>query len=241
MLYSKTRTRAGLILLLAVAFFAAVVAVYALHAARDEREEAMKEVDDGLMKAAKITPHLVATDFFDRAVQPGAISEEEDWANIKHLSQIANDLRLAYLYTLVYTNDAVYLTSSSASEEEVRKQTEVRYFTAYPEVTHYVLKAIEAGIPVFNTYTDRWGVFRHVYIPMRNTKGVSYIIAADQSIGHISESIHRHVRETAYVIFFCILAGLPFLFAYRQVLIDNARQLELLNRRLEEEDLIHGL
>jgi PAS domain S-box-containing protein len=238
MLYSKTRARAGRILLLAGAFFAVVVAVYALHTARDEREEAMQEVDDGLLKAARSIPHFLSPDFFDRAVQPGAISEAEDQANIKHLSQIANDLGLAYLYTLVYTNDAVYLTSSSASEEEVQKKTEVRYFTAYPEVTHYVLKAIETGSPVFNTYTDRWGVFRHVYIPMRNAKGVSYVTAADQSIGHISKSINRHVLKTAYTIFFCLLAGLPFLFAYRQVLIDNARQLELLNRKLED-DLIN--
>ena len=235
MLYSKLRVRSGLILFLAIAFYAAVIAAYALHAAFAEKKEILNEIDNNLLRAARNIPNLMPPDFFDRAVQPGAISETEDQTNIEKLTQVAGGLELAYLYTLVYTNNIAYITSSSATEEEIRKQAQVRYFTAYPEVLYYVREAVETGKPVFNTYTDRWGTFRHVYIPMRNTQGTPYIIAAEQTIGYISAVIQRQIGHTVSIALFFILAGIPFLIAYRIVSRDSARHLKLLNYKLKED------
>ncbi len=232
---SKLFTRSGLILLLAITVYAALISGHALRISRNEEKKVIAGLDHELLKAARSIPHLIAPDFFDRAVQPGTISEAEDRANIKQLTRIADDLDLSYLYTLVYTNGNVYITSSSASKEERQKQTEVRYFTPYPETAEYVRKAVESGAPVFNTYTDRWGTFRHVYIPLRNKQGLPYILAADHDIGRISGLLKQQTGETVFVSLLFILAGVPFLLAYRLVSKYNARRLKALNLQLTED------
>jgi uncharacterized iron-regulated membrane protein len=162
MLGCKLITRSGQILLLAIVVYAALLAGYAVRTYRHEEKKVLTWLDRDLLEAARSIPHLIAPDFFDRAVRPEAVSAAEDRANIDQLTRIADSLGLAYLYTLVYTNGQVYITSSSASEEERQKQTEVRYFTPYPEATEYARKALDLPPcmdPVSKLGSDRSQLF----------------------------------------------------------------------------------
>jgi hypothetical protein len=179
MSHKRLSTRSGQILLLAIGFYLVLTAAYTIYTVHHEKGELITELDRDLMNAARGIPLMLPSDFFDRAVQPDAVSEQEDRQNIESLTRLANSLEMAYLYTLVDIDGTVYITSSSASEEEQQEHTEVRTFTAYPEMEAAVRNAIERGEPVFSSYTDRWGTFRHGYIPLQNEQGIPYVLAAD--------------------------------------------------------------
>jgi len=234
MSHSTLRIRLGHILLIAVVFYLGLTAAYTALVVKYEKTELVTGLDLNLLKTARSVPLMLAPDFFERAVRPDAIPEEEDLENIDNLTQLADSLGLAYLYTLTEVDGTVYITSSSASKKERQSHTEVRTFTAYPEVQEAVRKAISSDEPAFSTYTDRWGTFRSAYIPLRNTQGVPYVIAAEQSSDYVASLLNQHIIHTIATPFFFILAALPFLVAYQMQVHKNTAHLQLLNRELSE-------
>ena len=211
----KEHSRSGLVLLIAIGFYFVVTVAYTLYAVQSEKREMITELDHDLLNAARSIPLLLESGFFERATKPGGVSEAEDQRNIDRLTLLADSLKVAYLYTLADIDGTVYITSSSASAEEQREHTEVRYFTAYSEMEAKARETIISGKPHFRTYTDRWGAFRHVYIPLRNEQGIPYVLAADQHADTISAQLPGRVAQMIAVPLFFILAAIPFFIAYR--------------------------
>jgi len=233
MLRSKSNLGTGFILFSVAAFFAMLITGYTMHGLRDAKQTALTGIDHSLLRAVQTVPYLVSTGFFDRAVQAGAVSEEEDGDHIKKLTRMVDDWSLHRIYTLIYTGGHVYITSSSATADELRSHTEARYFTAYPEAEPQMHTALKGKIPVFVTYTDRRGTFRRVYIPMHNAQNIPYLIAADQKVPHVPALLDPRIRETVLASLFLILAGLPFLIAYQLTRKQSARQMKMLNQELK--------
>jgi PAS domain S-box-containing protein len=197
-----------------------------------EKAEWIVEQDRDLLRAARTIPILLEPGFVERAIRPGSISHEEDQNNIERLSRMADALDLAYLYTLIDLDGTIYITSSSASEEERQSATEVRAFTLYSEMEEEVRATLASGTPHFRTYTDRWGTFRHVYIPLKNSRGIPYVLAADQGEGMLTAQLVPLLIKNALLPLFFVLIAIPFFIIYRKQLDKHAQHLQRLNRKV---------
>jgi PAS domain S-box-containing protein len=197
-----------------------------------EKAEWIAEQDRDLLRAARTIPILLEPGFVERAIRPGSISHEEDQNNIERLSRMADALDLAYLYTLIDLDGTIYITSSSASEEERQSATEVRAFTLYSEMEEEVRATLASGTPHFRTYTDRWGTFRHVYIPLKNSRGIPYVLAADQGEGMLTAQLVPLLIKNALLPLFFVLIAIPFFIIYRKQLDKHAQHLQRLNRKV---------
>ena len=221
--------------LLGLVFFALVALGYGIWLYHNAGREALADLDRRLLMAAKTIPHVLEADFFDRAISPSGISPAEDRRNIQRLTRMANDLGVTYLYTLLFRDGDVYITSSSASPEEIAEGTEVRYYTEYPETLEAVERVVASDGPVFTTYEDRWGVFRHAYVSGTSAAGYPYVIAADYDIGTIHSMLRRRTAKAVFATVLLLAATVPFVLSYRRRQREHLAEPRSVNEALQED------
>ena len=100
--------------------------------------------------AALSIKYLLPKNFHDRAKNSEAISAEDDWQNIKTISEFTNRADCAFLYTLIQDDGGIYITSSSATKKELDQNVEVRYFTHFKEVDENFYRVFDSDKAYFS-------------------------------------------------------------------------------------------
>lgn len=219
----------------AALFYVLVVAAVASFNHAHARRTHMKAIDSRLLAGAASIPFVLADDFHDRAARGDDISVAEDEQNIRDLTEVRRRTQLAFLYTLLRRDGEVYITSSSASEEELQSKSEVRYNEPYEEALHFTQDAFQSTQAVYVSYTDRWGVFRAVYVPMTSPGGVRYLAAADIEISHIEAMLQEQLVVSLAIALVMLLASLPIFVLYVWKERRHTRTLEAANASLHRE------
>lgn len=199
--------------------FIALVIFFSYYSFVLERKSIYEQIDHQLLAIAKGLPLLLPRDFHDRAVSSDSISEEEFQANMSHFRQISQNFKVDYVYTAVEHNGTIYITSSNATDEELRTGINlVRYFDPYTEATPPMLEIFQSGKILFVENTDRWGTFRNVLVPLKSPNGTTYISGVSISLNHIRT--HLRERSVHHFVFGIglILISLPvFLWRHRKM------------------------
>lgn len=212
---------------LAICFALSVLAAYSTWSYFREENRLIAQIDEALFSAAAAVSYVLADDFHDRAVEPDSISETEDWRNIKNLSSLNNRLGTKFLYTVLRDRNGTYrLSSSSALETELKEGKEVHYYTAYPDASDTLKASFEFQQNRFSTrsdvyhpvyvpiFSDRWGTYRSVFIPMRSSAGQIYAVGADMDITYVKALLRKNTVETVMEFLIFTLATLPIVYAY---------------------------
>lgn len=224
-------------MLAAVGFALLVLGVYSVRKYFDEEERLIAQVDRRLYAAAAAVPFVLNDDFHDRAVDVHSITPGEDRRNIENLSKLNDRLGMKFLYSVVRAHDGTYrLTSSSALQEELETGKEVHYFSPYPDVSIMMKQSFEAAdtnfsrrndvyhefyVPVFS---DRWGTYRSIFIPMRSPSGKAYMVGADIDISYVKALLRKNTLDTILSFLFFTLAILPIVYAYLSMLRQKNRE-----------------
>ena len=209
-----------------VIFTLSVLAVYSVWNYFYEKDRLISQIDKQLFSAASAVPFILADDFHDRALNASDINKTEDDKNIQELSNLNNQLGTKFLYTVVKDNKGVYrLSSSSALLQELKKGEEVRYFTAYPDASDSLKQSFQLSTdfskrnetykPIYvPIYSDRWGTYRSVFLPIITAKGNRYVVGADMDISHVNTLLNRNILKTLIEFLLFALAILPIVFMY---------------------------
>lgn len=231
------KTREKITMLLSVGFAISVLAIYCIWGYFHEKQRLLAQIDEKLYAAAVAVPFVLEDDFHDRALEEHSISAAEDRRNIDNLSKLNDRLGMKFLYTVVRDNDAVYrLTSSSALKEELERGDEVLYYTAYPDVSTTLKQSFEEShmnfsrrneayhalyVPVFS---DRWGTYRSIFVPLKTPAGHTYVVGADLDISYVTAQLRNNTLKTilSFVIF--SLAILPIIYTYILALKQKNRE-----------------
>ena len=225
---------------LSLVLFLIAWAGYSVFTYYREYNNTLRQLDDKLLTSGSFLKDALPTDFFKKAVTPDGISEEEDEANIKKLTRLARQLHLAYFYTLVIKDNTVFITSSSASEEELAKGEEVRYWTKYMDTWDHIQEALKVDRPTYHSYRDRWGKFRSVYIPYQGPDGSWHIIAAELGNQDVLATLKKQTFFSIGVVFLLFCLGLPMVgFYVHDTRKANAEIAQSAERLLELEDIIN--
>ncbi len=210
-----------------VGFTLSVLAIFCAWSYFQEQQQLFTQIDTKLYSAAAAIPYVLTEDFHDRATDKGSISPKEDQKNIRSLSALNNHLQTKFLYTVIRDRDGHYrLSSSSATDEELKKGKEVSYFTAYPDASDLIKQGFESHQTHFNgsaedyypiyapTYSDRWGTYRSVFIPMSSPNGNHFVACADIDISYVKEQLQKNLLNTILEFVIFTLAILPIIYAY---------------------------
>lgn len=210
-----------------VGFTLLALALFCVWSYYQEKQRLIVQIDKQLYAAAAAIPYVLKDDFHNRATDPDSIDPEEDRNNIQSLSALNNKLQMKFIYTVIRDrNGGYHLSSSSATNEELKAGGEVRYFTAYPEVSELLKQGFandkarfsaptETYYPVYApVYSDRWGTYRSVFIPMRSPDGTPYFACADMDITHVSALLRQNFLQTLLEFAIFALAIFPIIYFY---------------------------
>lgn len=228
----------------AVAFTLSVLAIYSIWNYFYEKDRLISQIDKQLFAAAVAVPFVLADDFHDRALSASDINKTEDNQNIKNLSNLNNRLGTKFLYTVIQDNKGTYrLTSSSALPEEIKEGTEVHYFTAYPDASDALKQSFQLKTNHFNkrnevyepiyvpVYSDRWGTYRSVFLPMSTVKGDLYVVGADIDISYVDALLNQNILKT-------LLEFLLFAFGILSIVLTY---ISILKHKQKEYQRVHQL
>ena len=233
------RIKKAWLLIIAIVFYIFGVFIYTMWNYISLKEDIMKNIDSRLYIGANAIKYILPEDFHDRAVDKKSITEEEDWKNIEALSEYTDKTGFKFLYTVIRLDGHVYLTSSSATEEELKEKAEVRYFNLYDDSSDELKETFNKTTPTYVTYTDRWGTFRTVIIPEISKKGHIYLSGAEYNITYVHKFLDEHlIISFLWGIFFLLLA-IPLIlnYSYIQKLYIKEIQKEIRDRIETEKNL----
>ena len=211
-------------------------------------EHVIGRFDKTLISGANASLLVFPEGFHDRAVDKTSISSLEDKANVKKLTELQKLMDLTYIYTVIMKEGKIYFTSSGATLEELKNGTYVRYFTHYNDAPDTLKKVFLTGEKNFGEYTDKWGTFRSVFIPMKNSKGDTYVVCSDIESKKI-RSLQSKILLYSLIfpaIFLVIIVPLIFILRRRHIedtnlLKENKVQLEHASRLTAMGELAAGI
>ena len=152
--------------------------------------------DSILLTTALSVKHILPKDYHEK-LDSISSSEYEIYRN--KMNHFAKEIHFAYIYTMIVKNGKVYYTASNVLDDDVGKGLDTKFMD---EVTTY-LKNIKDSIRTnkinyFNEYNSAWGSFRTILIPVKSIVKREYIIAADQPIEEIQESLKKAFYESIF-------------------------------------------
>jgi len=195
----------------------------------------LNEIDKDLKTAVYATKEILGEEFFDKAVNKNAISDEENKKIALKLSNFINNTDITYVYTMVIKNNKVYFTSSSATPEEIKNGEFTQYFEEYPEATQKLRNILKTKKAFFEESTDRWGTFRSYLAPFKTKNGTWYIIGADVKIDYIQSLLNSYYKNISFV--FVVFIVLLFIILYVYLWTERKEKKEIidLNKYLDDE------
>ena len=201
---------------LAALFYLLAVSFHIVQNYQKEEKAIMKEIDTLLEKSVQTVPLLLVEDFHSLEMLKNPISQEIDTHNREKLSKLAKTWGVKYVYTLIQDGDKIIFTSSSATDEELKTNTNLSYFgDHYEDVSPIVFEVLTSGKKAFDQYTDKWGSFHTLYIPMVANDGMKYIVGADIDISNIDGKLHQNLLSSFGDMLYYIGILIPFFLVYR--------------------------
>ncbi|WP_248804254.1 ATP-binding protein [Pseudomonas sp. MWU13-2100] len=179
--------------------------IYYLHA--QAQAILTQSINDKLLHAALGASAILGDQYHDHLIDKSSKTEAEDLNAIRKLSRFNESMGTAFIYTVVKRGGQAILVSSSASAKEVQDNNFVRYFDPYPDASQALLDSFERTTPSWIDYTDHWGDFRAVFVPLKSQDGTPYVAGAEITL---ADYYHQLNQDSLHHILLAILVFLAF-------------------------------
>ncbi len=229
---------------LAVLFYLLAISISIIDNYLSAKANIMKKINTVLEQSTKSAPLLLPKNFHHENMLQEGLEPTLDMENIKNLSKQAEILGVKYLYTLVQDNNKIIFTSSSATPKELATNTNLSHFgDVYDDVSPLVFEVFSSNKQAFDEYTDKWGKFHTLYLPLTSEDGTKYVVAADIDISQIDKQLHQNILYSIKDMIFYVLILIPFFLVYRsnmnqikeeleKTIVDKTKELQLKQREI---------
>jgi len=212
---------------LAVTFYLIAIVISTIDNYLASKATTMKKIDTLLEQSVKIAPLILPQNFHHKNMLQVGLPLNDDMKNITMLSEQAKTLGVKYIYTLIENDNKIIFTSSSATPEELTKNTNLSHFgDVYDDVSPLVFQVLASQKPSFDEYEDKWGKFHTFYLPLVSSDGTKYVVGADIDISHIDKQLHKNILYSIKDMIFYILILIPFFLVYRAHMHQIKKELE---------------
>ncbi len=221
---------------LAILIYLAWVIVFTYFDYQQKKTELYQSLDTQLVNSALTLPLLLPKGLHHHNIKPQDLTPQQDMKNILKLSAFTRYQKIKYLYSLILQDGKIYFTSSSATEEELKKgQGFVSFLDPYEDADPVTFDIFKTGERRFLEFTDRWGTFRSVYIPLHADDGSLYLSCADIEISHIKLLLNNNLYQTLLTSLLFLVLATPFIFvinySYRKLSLSLEQRVQ---QRTEE-------
>ncbi|MCB6182183.1 methyl-accepting chemotaxis protein [Leeia sp. TBRC 13508] len=143
------------------------------------------EMNARLVAAAHAVPLILGDDFLHRVRDPKGVPQAEYLQVVNKLGNYARDVGLKFAYTMEVKDGKVYYLNDGATKEDTDKDNYAKHLEAYEDASPMVVEADKSGAAQFDEYTDKFGTFRSVFLPMKTSAGEGYVVGIDVTVDHI--------------------------------------------------------
>jgi len=171
------------------------IASFITYAQYAKSQDIRLQVDNRLRAAAYAVPRLLGDDFLDRARRADGLKDGEYLAEVLNLGEYASDVGLKFAYTMmVDAQGQVFYIADGASAEDIAGGTYAKHLEHYTDASPGVLAAARSGNAQFDEYTDSYGNFRSIFLPLHSASGQPYVIGVDVTL----DTLDQAIRESLY-------------------------------------------
>ncbi|HOI84362.1 MAG TPA: hypothetical protein PKW30_08615, partial [Campylobacterales bacterium] len=104
-----------------------------------------------------------------------------------------------YVYSLVQQDGKIYFSTSSATEEEIKKESYSKFYEEYKDASDGLKEAFKTKKPQFDEYSDEWGSHRSYFVPFKTASGKEYVVGIDVSLKSISDALNTLLLDALIV------------------------------------------
>lgn len=225
-------------LIAAFVLFTLLIALFNYYEYRQNKTKLYHQIDEKLLASAKGATLILPADFYDRALHRAAISGTEYEHHLDRLSQFAKSQKVVYVYMMIQRNGKIYFTASSATDEERKTGINLtHYFDSYDDADDALINVFQTHQPAFAEYTDKWGTFRSIFLPIKSLGGNEYVVAADIQIDSINKLLKEDALNLLLRLFIIIALSLPLLtWRLRQINNSLLKENKVLGEEVEESE-----
>jgi diguanylate cyclase (GGDEF)-like protein len=215
---NKNKRYDYIVLAVGIFFYLIGIVFFFFYETHDNRNKILEHDDNIIKNAAYAIPEILGPEFHDSLTDKNSISQEKDYQNIIKLSEFAGSLNLKFLYTVIFMDDGIHFTSSSATGKELADGTYVRYFDRYENPPRVILDHSIGKNGTFIEYSDKWGEYRSFIIPFTSKNGRTYLAVADMDMKMLNSEISDSTVKTVFITSFFLLLIIPlFILQYMNI------------------------
>ncbi|WP_374535974.1 methyl-accepting chemotaxis protein [Chitinimonas taiwanensis] len=183
--------------LLAMFFVANLITglLYTGYAYHLKSQAILAGIDGRLIAAANAAPDLITENYLQRAKSAGSISDSEYTRTGARLKDLSGKVGLAYLYAMGMHEGKVVYLADAFSEEEKKADKYGKHFSVY-EPSPGLKRAFATRSETYDEYTDQYGYFRSVFLPLKTEQGYEYMIGADVRIDHVKAELRATLLQS---------------------------------------------
>ncbi|WP_068877372.1 MULTISPECIES: PP2C family protein-serine/threonine phosphatase [unclassified Phenylobacterium] len=184
-----------------------------------DRREIIDGIDGRLKTAVLAVNEIVPDEYHARIVGPDSIPEAEYRLLQYRLSRFAARADLVYVYTYMRFGDEIRTVSTSATPREIERRAEIPFFTLYDTAPKTLHRAFDDGQMRFDEYSDSFGRFRSIYLPVRGVDERTYVVGADVDLAMVQQRLIRALQMSVGVgaVMFALSMALGWLLVDRIV------------------------
>lgn len=190
--------KAQLLLLLFVLNLVAAIAYSAVLYYVD-RDQIISGIDGRLRTAAHAVREIVPDGYHQRINDENSISVSEFNQLQDRMSRFAERSDLDYVYSYMLFGDEIHTVSTSATPAEIKAGTQTGFFDYYETAPQPLYQSFRDGRIRFDEYSDSFGRFRSIYLPVKVQDGRTYVIGADVSLAILDDRLFAALVESVRV------------------------------------------
>ncbi|MBH0022231.1 GGDEF domain-containing protein [Pseudoalteromonas sp. SWXJ133] len=200
---------------------------YVYYTYQTTRAEIMQSVDNRLLNAATSVKHILGENYLSAVNQGDNISFSYYQNKSKQLSEFAQALDIAYVYSMILKDGKVLFSASSYTQDDQNNGKVTQFLDLYPEATDTNLSAFYSTEPVFEISSDQWGHFKTIFIPYVDPiNGNTYLTGADITIYNLNEKLKESVSKAAamasFFFFIAILVAAIYIYLLKRSLATDS-------------------
>jgi methyl-accepting chemotaxis protein len=162
------------------------------------KETLTQQVDDKLKTVAMSVKPMM--DSYNEEINgSGSITPQRYMQILNELSKYTNSIGVEYVYSIAQKDSKIYFTTSSATDEEIKKESYSKFYEEYKNASEGLKKAFKSGKPEFDEYSDEWGNHRSYFVPMKTPSGKEYAVGIDISLKSIKEALNKLLMDALIV------------------------------------------
>ncbi|MGE4471750.1 MAG: response regulator [Sulfuricurvum sp.] len=223
-----------------------IVAIVAGGIYERERTLELSQIDTRLLNAIYSTDSIFGRSNVDRYSDQTPPTPQQFQKMIQKANTLARELDATYIYIVVEDKGSFYFTISNENPHDQERGLGVKFWEHYDEPAPELIQAFQTEKLVFSpVYTDKWGTFHSVFVPMISPAGKTYIVGADIAVEKIQSLLISVLLKTLIIAVLFLLLLIPTVVLLQRYNKTKEREainhLNILAQRKLQEQLNHQI